>query len=95
MSLGERINRMRKRAIFQSRAVKEIFLGDGGKLTRSGEAVLADLREYCFAQKSLFHSDALVMAKREGRREVWMRLTKFLNLDERQVEQLMEIDDGL
>jgi hypothetical protein len=88
-------NILRLRAIAQSRQVKELFLGDNGELKRAGEAVLADLRDFSFATKSCFDKDALVMARREGRREVFLRLANFLNLDEGTVEQLMEVDDGL
>ncbi|CAD7335169.1 hypothetical protein FIM10_01850 [Sphingomonadales bacterium 56] len=95
MSVNAIQNLLRKRAVVQSRQVKSVFLGEGGKLTRSGEAVLADLRDFCFAQESTFHPDARVQAQREGRREVWLRLTKFLNLDENRVQLLMEVDDGL
>lgn len=68
---------------------------DGDSLRRSGEAALADLREYCFAQKSVFDPNPQIMARREGRRDVWLRITKYLNLDEATVQQLMEIDDGI
>ena len=80
----------------RTRAMRQAaFNAPGGGLSRDGEAVLADLREFCFAQKTTFHADAVETAKREGRRQVWLRLTQFLTLDEKQVQQLMEIDDGL
>lgn len=75
--------------------VARLFRVDGGSISRDGEAVLADLRDFCFAQKSTFHPDARVQAQREGRREVWLRIMNFLNLDETQVQKLMEVDDGL
>lgn len=75
--------------------IERLFTVQGGTLSRDGEAVLADLRDFCFAQQSSFSTDAVVMARREGRREVWLRLMKFLNLDENQVQLLMEVDDGL
>lgn len=83
-----------RRFLRQSRAVKDLFF-ENEQLKRNAEALLADLREFCFAQKSSFHTDALVMARREGRRDVWLRITEFLNLDEKDVHQFMEIDDGL
>jgi hypothetical protein len=67
---------------------------DGVTLRRVGEAALADLRDYCFADSSAFDPDPIIMARRQGRRDVWLRITKYLNLDEAQVQQLMEIDDG-
>jgi len=83
------------RALNLSRATKDLFLADDGSLSRAGGAVLADLREFCFAQKSTFAENANLQARREGRREVFMRLTKSLNLDEATVQNLMELDDGL
>lgn len=77
---------------------RRLFLADGGadtRLRRSGQQALADLREFCFAQKSTFDPNPQVMARREGRREVFVRITKYLNLDEETVQQLMEIDDGI
>tara|TARA_R110000868_G_scaffold32613_4_gene118707 strand:- start:4498 stop:4785 length:288 start_codon:yes stop_codon:yes gene_type:complete len=88
-------NWLRTRAMRQAASVRAVFNAPGGGLSRDGEAVLADLREFCFAQKTTFHADAVETAKREGRRQVWLRLTQFLTLDEKQVQQLMEIDDGL
>jgi len=103
-------NRLRYRAIVLSRAFKELFAGaiprgrfynwlfrgENGELTRVGEHVLADLREFCGLQSStIFDTDPLIMARREGRREVAMRIINFLNLDEATVQQLMRIDDGL
>lgn len=74
-----------------------MFRGENGELRRSGEMVLSDLRDFCFAgpQDTIFDPDPLVMARREGRREVFLRIQYFLNLDEKTVQQLMEIDDGI
>jgi hypothetical protein len=72
-----------------------LFLTEGGAtVRRSGERALADLAEFCFAKKSTFDSDPLVMARRNGRRDVWLRITNYLNLDEDAVQKIMEIDDG-
>jgi hypothetical protein len=87
------LNPLRWRAILQARAFKDIFTSHG-EIGRSGEAVLADLREFCFAGKSTFDRDPQVMARREGRREVFLRIKDFLNLDEDAVQKMMEIDDG-
>jgi len=88
------LNPLRWRAIVQARAFRQVFLTDGA-VNRSGEAVLADLREFTFATKSAFSTDPLVMARREGRRDVMLRIMDFLNLDEDGVRKMMEIDDGL
>lgn len=107
-------NARRTRAIAVSRAFKELFHGavaprrtlwrgllladDGVTLRRSGEAALADLRDFCFAhantRRALFSTDPLTMARRVGRREVFDRIATYLNLDEAVVQKLMEIDDG-
>lgn len=105
------VNRMRWRSVLVSRAVKELFwmvplprhriwrwllLAEDGQTTRRvAEAVLADIRDYCFLNKSTFDPDPLVMARRNGRRDVGLRIINYLNLDEAAVQQLMEIDDGI
>jgi len=45
-----------------------------------GEAVLEDLARFCRADETTFHTDARVAAVLEGRREVWLRISKHLNL---------------
>lgn len=92
-ALREIENWQRARALRQSGAVKDLFLDDG-RLKRNGEAMLADLRDFCFAEASTFHKDPQVMAAREGRRQVWLRIIGFLNMDDSQVQKMMEIDDG-
>lgn len=71
-----------------------LFSAEDGKPHRAGEIVLADLREFCTGAP-LFSQDPLVMARRAGRREVFDRITNYLNLDEAMVQKLMELDDGL
>jgi hypothetical protein len=88
------INRFRWRAILIAREYKRVF-HEGDTLSRAGEYVLADLRRFCRADRpTIFDKDAMTMARREGRREVFVRLTNFLNLDEGAVQQLMEVEDG-
>ncbi|WP_226019516.1 hypothetical protein [Novosphingobium sp. FKTRR1] len=75
---------------------RAMFLGPDDGPHRAGEIVLADLRTYAFLDRStIFDSDPLVMAYREGRRSVALRLMNYLNLDEDAVQKLMEVDDGL
>lgn len=104
-------NAQRLRAVALSRSFRELFWSvplprrwiwrwlfiadDGQSIRHVGQHALADLREFAFASKSVFDPDPLVMARRSGRRDVWLRITNYLNLDEAQVQQLMEIDDGL
>lgn len=72
-----------------------LFRGPDGEVHRAGGIVLSDLRKFCHADKpTIFHPDAAVMARREGRREVWTRIMNYLHLDENEVRKLMELDDG-
>ncbi|TCP35907.1 hypothetical protein [Sphingomonas sp. BK235] len=73
---------------------RAVLLADGLVLRVAAERVLADLRDFTFAARPAFDPDPLVMARREGRRDVWLRLTNYLHPDERQVRLLMESDDG-
>lgn len=92
MSVARIRNALRLRSILVGRAFKAVFQPDGG-LSIDAHHVLADLRDFCFAAKSSFDPDPHVMARREGRRDVWLRLSRYLTLDEEQVQKLMEIDD--
>lgn len=42
--------------------------------------VMRDLADFCRADKTTFHEDARLHALLEGRREVWLRIMKYLNL---------------
>lgn len=87
-------NELRKLAILRARHYRATFKPEG-VIDRDREVVLADLRDFCFANQTTFHADALVAARRQGRREVWLRITQHLNLDEERVQKLVELDDGL
>jgi hypothetical protein len=50
-----------------------------------GERVLADLAGFCRANESTFAPDPRVEGILQGRREVWIRISKHLNLSEAQV----------
>jgi hypothetical protein len=52
------------------------------------QIVLQDLAKFCHADKTAFHPDPRVHAVLEGRREVWLRIQKYLNLTP---DQLWEI----
>jgi len=41
--------------------------------------LLKDLAEFCRANSSTFHEDPRIHAMLEGRREVWLRIQKYLN----------------
>ena len=76
-------------------AYRTAFTGDDGAMRIATQHVLADLRDFSFARTSAFDPDPIIMARRQGRRDVWLRITNYLNLDGAQVQKLMEIDDGI
>lgn len=50
-----------------------------------GEEVLADLAKFCRANETTFHVDARAHAVAEGRREVFLRIQRQLNLTDQQL----------
>ena len=54
-------------------------------LTPHGEEVLIDLAIFCRARETTFHTDARLHAVAEGRREVWLRIQKHLQLTDEQL----------
>lgn len=88
------LNALRRMAIRRSRSYRAVFM-PGGAMTRDAEIVLADVRDQGFLNKTTFHADPYEAAKRQGRRELALRILQHLNLDEAKVQQLVEIDDGL
>jgi hypothetical protein len=45
-----------------------------------GRIVLEDLAGFCRAEESTFHVDPRIEGIMQGRREVWIRISKHLNL---------------
>lgn len=74
---------------------RSVFTVDGETLRLAANHVLADLRDFSFARTSAFDPDPIIMARRQGRRDVWLRIANYLELDETAVQKLMEIDDGI
>lgn len=54
-------------------------------LTPAGTEVLEDLATFCRAHTTTFHADARAHAVAEGRREVWLRIQRHLNLTDEQL----------
>lgn len=52
------------------------------------EKVLKDLARFCRAHESTFHVDARAHAILEGRREVFLRIEKFMKLTPEQIWEL-------
>jgi hypothetical protein len=55
---------------------------------KADQQVLTDLAEFCRAHTTTFHPDPRVHAVLEGRREVWLRIQKYLNLNPDQLWEL-------
>jgi hypothetical protein len=53
-----------------------------------GQEVLQDLAKFCRAHESTFHADPRAHAVAEGRREVWLRIQRHLQLDDETLWQL-------
>lgn len=70
-----------------------VFFGEDGELTHHGAKVIADLRDFCRANKSTFDADPRVHALLEGRREVVLRIFDMLNIDSRDVRHIVEVKD--
>lgn len=60
----------------RQQAFNQVFSLEGQHTKR----VLEDLAKFCRAEESTFHPDARVHAVIEGRREVWLRIQRHLNL---------------
>jgi len=63
---------------------RTVFLGHGAATDR----VLADLAKFCRAHESTFHVEHTVSDRLDGRREVWLRIERYLELNEEQLWQL-------
>jgi hypothetical protein len=46
----------------------------------AGQEVMMDLAKFCRANDTCFNEDPRIHAVLEGRREVWLRIQKYLNL---------------
>lgn len=57
------------------------------------EDVLKDLAKFCRAHQSTFHSDPRIAANLDGRREVWLRIQNYLQLDIKELFKLHGIKD--
>lgn len=89
------------RILNRKRAYRSVFMDASGNISRDGEAVLADLRKFCRATSSTVMVspvsktiDPIAMAMAEGRREVFMRIQGYLHINEKQVFNLQEPDNG-
>lgn len=96
------IRRAIDRILRRRLAYRRLFFDASGNINRDAEIVLADLRRFCRATGSTAvvspvskSVDPIAMAMAEGRREVWLRLMAHLHVEEKQVFNLVEVDqDG-
>lgn len=86
------LNLLRRATILRARSYRAVFAPEG-VIDRDHEVVLADLRDFGFANKTTFDADPYVAARRQGRREMWLRISQHLNLDEERVQKLVELED--
>lgn len=58
---------------------------------KDGEAVLADLAEFCRAHISTYDPEARLADRLDGRREVWLRIQQHLQLTNEQLWKLYRV----
>lgn len=86
-----------KRLLARRAAYQRTFLGDNNQPHRDAEIVLADLRRFCqFDQPGLKISptsgmaDPLATAYAAGMRDMFLRITRSLYLDDATIQRLTE-----
>lgn len=93
----ERAQREAKRlldliVISKARHFRRLFLAEDGRPNEDAARVLAHLRIYCRAEGTTFAGDPHEHARREGRREVWLEINRYLQLDDAQVRRLITVE---
>lgn len=84
------------RRFFLRWVVRWLFVSEDGDIHRAGEVVLAHLRRRGgYLRPTNFSTDPLTLARRMAERELVDDFFYFLNLDEGDVRNMMELDDGL
>lgn len=61
-------------------SIQQSFLHVFNKESAFAREVLKDLEEFCRGTETTFHPDQRVHAVLEGRREVWLRIKKYIDL---------------
>lgn len=86
-----------KRLLSRTQAYQRTFLGDNGNPNADAAVVLADLKRFCYVERTTARvspttqtMDPLAMAFAEGRREVFMRIVSFMHLDDATIRNLTE-----
>lgn len=85
--------------LVKRQAIQRMVIGGDGKLTRDARLVMADLRRFChaggndgemFGARGATGYCPIHLARAAGRREVFDRLVKLMNLDAQTVTTLRE-----
>ncbi len=78
-------------------AWRGLFRDNDGQLNMPARAILTDLPRFCYATRPTIkvspttgQVDPYAMAVAEGRREVWLRISEYLKLDDRDLQALLK-----
>ncbi len=81
LSAAEKLELVKNFLFHRQRAYQEVFKPE----SQLAKDVLKDLAKFCRADESCFHMDARAHAVAEGRREVWLRIRKHLDLSSQEL----------
>lgn len=77
-------------------AWRDRFRDEDGMLNPPARAILIDLQRFCYATRTTIKVspttgsiDPYAIAVAEGRREVWLRISEYLKLDDRDLQALL------
>ena len=94
------VNKFRDLIFKRRQAYRALFLKDDA-LNPAARLVLADLRGFCRATVSTTmispvtrQVDPIASAQAEGRREVWLRISHHLHIDDADLYKLVDQQDG-
>jgi hypothetical protein len=89
--LAQALADLQRTILFRQRSCFQTVFDLKGPHALEVERVLADLRDYCFVERSTFDPDPQMAAFRAGKREVALRIFYFLNLSDAEVHRLVEV----
>lgn len=84
------IQKLRNYLITRQQSYQQVF----DKKNRFAAVVLKDLAKFCRANESAFHTDPRMHAVLEGRREVWLRVQKHLQLAPEEFLRAYGLEEG-
>ena len=92
-------DRVRNFVMKRRHAYRALFQ-PGGQLSPAAHIVLSDLRKFCRATVSTTmvspitqQVDPIASAQAEGRREVWLRITQHLHVDDADIYRMIDQQD--